>query len=176
LKVDVGCGPNKKDGFIGVDRVAFAGVDHVCAVGSERLPFEDGEVDEVHASHFVEHLTSKERFQFVNELYRVMKPGAKALIITPHWASNRAYGDLTHQWPPVAEMWFCYLNKAWRDANAPHTDAAYMPEGYACDFDYTVGYGLHGSLATRNTEYQQHAVANFKEAIQDMHATIIRRE
>ena len=175
MKVDFGCGSKKREGFVGVDRIAFTGVDHVCAIGQEVLPFDDGSVEEAYASHFVEHLTAPERTQFVNELHRVLAPGGKATIIVPHWNSNRAYGDPTHQWPPVSEMWFYYLDRGWRAANAPHTDAEHVADGFACDFHATWGYALHPALASRNPEYQQYAVANFKEAIQDMHATLTKR-
>lgn len=175
MNLDLGCGPNKKEGFTGVDRIAFEGVDHVCNIGVDPLPFGDGTVEEAHASHFVEHLTAQERINLVNELYRVLKPGGKATIITPHWASARAYGDLTHQWPPVAEMWYYYLSKQWRDGNAPHCDIAHNPQGYDCDFEATWGYGLHASLTVRNQEYQQFALSNYKEAAQDLHATITKR-
>lgn len=175
MKVDFGCGPNKREGFVGVDSIAFPNVDHVCQIGRERLPFADDTLDEAHASHFVEHLTATERVQFVNELYRVMKDGAKATIIVPHWASNRAYGDPTHQWPPVSEMWFYYLSRKWRDGNAPHTDAKHWPQGFNCDFEATWGYGLNPNLGGRNPEYQQFALSNYKEAAQDLHATLTKR-
>src|SRR4029450_1928126 len=97
----------------------------------------DGSVEEAHASHFVEHLNATQRIHFVNELYRVLIPGAKCQIIVPSWSSCRAYGDLTHQWPPISEFWFYYLSKDWRAQNAPHNDF------YQCDFDVTWGYGLH---------------------------------
>jgi hypothetical protein len=104
-----------------------------------------------------------------------MKPGAQATIIVPHWASTRAYGDPTHQWPPVSEFFFLYLDKEWRAANAPHTDAEHWPAGYTCDFTGTWGYGLHPSLAAWNTERQQYAISYYKEAAQDLHATITKR-
>ena len=100
-KLDIGCGKNKKEGFLGVDQYAMEGVDVVMDVRGV-WPWEDNSIDEVHSSHFVEHLTATERVHFYNELHRVLKNGAKAMIITPHWASNRAYGDPTHQWPPVS--------------------------------------------------------------------------
>jgi SAM-dependent methyltransferase len=175
-KLDIGCGPNKREGFEGVDRIAFPGVDHVVNVGTNRLPFEDSSVEEVHSSHFVEHLTAQERCQFVNELYRVMKPGAKATIITPHWASNRAYGDPTHQWPAVSEMWFYYLSKEWRKANAPHTDKEHWPHGFDCDFEATWGYSMHPALAVRNDQYKQDAMTWWKDAIQDTLATLTARK
>lgn len=174
MKLDLGCGPNKREGFIGVDSIAFPGVDVVADL-RKRWPWEDGSVDEVHCSHFIEHLTSVERCHFVNELYRVMKVGAPAKIVVPHWGSNRAYGDPTHQWPPVSEMWFYYLEKPWRDVNAPHTDVSNWPQGFNCDFKATWGYGINDALAVRNPEYQQYALNWFKEAAQDTHATLIKR-
>lgn len=175
LKLDIGCGKNKKEGFHGVDSIAFDGVDTVFDVRSGKWPWDDASVEEVHASHFLEHLDAQERVHFFNELYRVMIPGGKALIITPHWASNRAYGDPTHKWPPVAEMAFYYLDKGWRAGNAPHTDAEHNPNGFKCDFQATWGYSLHGHLTTRNTEYQQHAIQFWKESCQDTIATLTKK-
>lgn len=175
IRLDLGCGPRKKDGFLGVDQHSFPGVDHVVNLGRDPLPFDDGSVEEVHASHFLEHLTQTERCLLLNEMYRVMKPGAKATIVVPHWGSNRAYGDPTHQWPPVSEMFFYYLSKAWRTEQAPHTDKANWPQGYDCDFEAVWGYSLHPSLNIRNAEYQQFAINNYREAVQDIHATLTRR-
>jgi len=183
LKLDLGCGPNKREGFLGVDTRRFDGKVDIIHDLTKRWPWTDDSVEEVHCSHFVEHLTAPERIHFVNELYRVLqspipaKPGAsfperlagKAQIIVPHWASCRAYGDLTHQWPPVSEFWFYYLDKGWREANAPHND------GYKCDFLATWGYSMHPAIQPRNQEYQMHAMGFWKEAIQDMIATLTKR-
>lgn len=167
LKIDLGCGKNKREGFLGVDSIAFEGVDVVADL-RQKWPWEDDSVDEVHASHFVEHLTAPERIHFVNELYRVLKKGGKAMVITPHWASCRAYGDLTHQWPPVSEFWFYYLKEEWRAVNAPHN------QDYRCNFDTTWGYSQHPSIVPRNQEFQQFALQFYKEAAQDMVATLTK--
>lgn len=169
LRLDLGCGPHKRENFTGVDSIAFPGVDQVVDLTKTPWPWKDGSVVEAHASHFVEHLTAPQRIAFVNELYRILVPGGTCQIIVPHWASCRAYGDLTHQWPPVSEFWFYYLDTNWRAANAPHNT------GYRCDFLATWGYGMRPDLAVRNVEYQQFATANYKEAISDMIATITKR-
>jgi hypothetical protein len=174
-RLDFGCGANKREGFTGVDVIAFPGVDVVLDIATAVWPWADGSVAEAHASHFVEHLTGRERVHFVNELYRVLAPGATCTIIVPHWASCRAYGDYTHQWPPVSEFWFYYLSKAWRTGNAPHNDAAHVAGGYACDFEATWGYSMRGDLLSRNSEYQQMALGNYKEAAQDIIATLTKR-
>lgn len=170
MKLDIGCGKTKQAGWIGIDQIAFEGVDHVMNAGTEPWPFADGSVEEARASHFLEHLKPDERVHFVNELYRVLKPGAKCQVIVPHWGSTRAYGDLTHQWPPVSEFWFYYLNKAWRAGNAPHNDK------YTCDFDATWGYGVHQALMTRSQEFQQWALQFYKEAAQDLMAMLVKTE
>ena len=167
VKLDLGCGKNKKAGFIGVDSIQFEGVDVVHDLRNP-WPWKDGEVEQVHCSHFVEHLTGMERIDFFNELFRVLKPGGQATIITPHWSNDCAYGDPTHQWPPVSEWSFMYLNKAWRDANAPHVE-------YVCDFDFTYGYGVDQSIAGRNPEFGQFALKHYKNAARDIHATLTKR-
>ena len=176
LKIDFGCGKNKRQPdadkipWIGVDEIKFEGVDVVMHVGKDKWPWKDNSVDEAHASHFVEHLTAQERIHFVNELYRVLKPESKFTMIVPHWNSCRAYGDLTHVWPPVSEFWFYYLKKEWRDINAPHNNF------YTCNFEVTWGYNLEQSLTVRAAEQQQFAIQNYKEACQDIVATFIKKQ
>jgi hypothetical protein len=175
VKLDIGCGGNKRPGFTGVDQYAMPGVDHVFRIGADRWPFEDCSVEEAHCSHFLEHLTNLnskwERVRFFNELHRVMLAGAKCTLIFPHWASNRFYGDPTHC-EPFSEMGFYYLSREWRKAQAPHTDAEWNKNGYSCDFEATWGYSLSQALLTRNQEYQQFALQNYKEAAQDIIATL----
>lgn len=171
MKLDLGCGPNPRDGFEGVDVRPFDGkVKHVVDLTVTPWPWADSAVEEAHCSHFVEHLTAPQRIAFVNELHRVLAPGGKCQLIVPHWASCRAYGDLTHQWPPVSEFWFYYLSKAWRQQNAPHND------GYACDFEATWGYSLHPSLLHRVGDHQNYALQFHKEAAQDIVATLTAKK
>lgn len=177
LKIDIGCGPNKKGpDWTGVDRISFPNVDVVCDVGSQVWPWLENSVDEAHASHFLEHLTNFdgkwERVRFFNELYRVMKPGAQCALVFPHWNSNRYYGDPTHK-EPFSEMGFYYLDRAWRKANAPHTDSERNPNGYTCNFNCTWAYTMRQDLTLRNTDYQQYALQNYKEVVLDIIATMV---
>lgn len=182
LRLDFGSGPHPREGFLGVDILDF-GQKYVLDI-RQKWPWKDSSVEEAHCSHFLEHLTAQERVHFMNELHRVLVPGGKCQIITPHWASGRAYGDPTHQWPPVAEMAFYYISREWRlgdssktppvPANAPHTDVKFNPEGFSCDFAATWGYSLHPEVATRNQEYQQYAVTFLKEAASDIIATLVK--
>ena len=167
IKIDLGCGKNPKEGFIGVDSRKFG--QQVVADLRKTWPWAEESVEEAHCSHFIEHLTAEERIHFANELYRVLIPGGKATVIAPHWNSPRAYGDMTHKWPPVCEWWFLYLNKGWRESQAPHND------GYTCNFDVVYGYSLRPDIAVRDQSYQQYAMANYKDACQDIHSTWVKK-
>lgn len=174
LKLDLGCGPNKQPDHTGVDVRKFPGVDVVLDLGKAIWPWANESVAEAHSSHFLEHLTSLERIHFMNELHRVLVPGGKCKIIVPIWSSSRAYGDPTHQWPPIGEMTFLYLNRVWRATNAPHTDISWNPQGFKCDFEFGAGYSLHASIQHKSAEVQQHNVTFYKEAAQDIIATITK--
>ena len=173
IRLDLGCGKFKTPGFIGVDRRKFEGVDVECELTGP-WPWADGSVEEIRASHVVEHFSGVERVHIFNEMYRVMRIGAKALIITPYWCSNRAYGDFTHQWPPVTEMLYNYLWRDWRLNNAPDNDISVNPQGYTCDFDYTYGYAMHPTIQAKNQEAQMYALSFYKEAAQDLICTLTK--
>lgn len=173
IKLDIGCGPNKKPDFKGCDSIAFPGVDFVFDL-RQKWPFEDASVSEAHSSHCLEHFESMERVHFLNELYRVLVPGGKCLIVVPNWSSGRAYGDPTHKFPPVSDFAFYYWKRDWRLQNAPHCDAQHLPGGFNCNFEVTWGYSLHPEITNRNQEYQQHAITFFKEACQDTIATLTK--
>lgn len=189
VKLDLGCGKNKKEGFIGVDSIAFDGVDVVMDLAQlkeglpewkilmppklgdslyQPWPWANDEVEEVHSSHSLEHLTASQRVHVLNELYRVMKVGAKCLITVPHESSGRAYGDLTHQWPPVVEFGFYYLDKGWRALNAPHNPLT-------CDFMATWGYSVHPTWQSRSQDSQMFALGHYREVAQDLIATLVKR-
>lgn len=173
MKIDFGCGPNKREGFLGADKFEFEGkVDFVVDLGCSTFPFDDNSVEEAHASHFVEHLKPRERLHFFNELYRVMQPGAKATVVVPHWSSSRAYGDLTHEWPPVVEFFWFYLNREWRLKNAPHLDVSVDASTFYCNFEAGWGYTPFNGFQGRSDGFMQFAMNHYLEARQDMITTL----
>jgi SAM-dependent methyltransferase len=199
IKLDLGCGTQKRAGFFGVDRRRFAGVDGVTDLTRKSWIFEDREIGgikllaaeggytlpdnsvaEAYCSHFLEHLEhnqrAPERVRFMNELWRVLIPGGAATIITPHWASNRAYGDFTHADKPVTEMFYSYLDKAWRHSNAPDNDIEYNPDGYYCDFESKLGHSIHPEFASKTPEEYNFAVSWYKDAAMELHASLTARK
>jgi len=173
LRLDLGCGKHKKEGFLGVDRKPFEGVDVITDL-MQRWPWEDNSVDEINMQHVLEHFTGEERVHIMNEMYRVLVKGGKATVSTPHWCSSRAYGDFTHQWPPVGEMFYFYLSKKWRMDNSPDNDIEWNPKGYNCHFEVTMGHTIHQEFVTKHQDKQMYALQFYKEAAQDLIATLVK--
>lgn len=172
LKLDLGCGQNCQVGFEGVDLYAPE-VKHRLDLLKFPWPWKDGTVDEIHCSHFVEHIPHNLRWRFFEECYRIMKLGAIMRVFVPNWKSERAYGDMTHQWPPVSAMAFFYLDRRWREANKLN----YGPYAIACNFETQCGpTAINPGFADRPHETQVFACQHYLEAYPDMWATLVKKE
>ncbi|MBL1198511.1 MAG: methyltransferase domain-containing protein [Nostoc sp. GBBB01] len=106
LRVDIGCGIHKPQGFIGVDIAPGAGVDIVADLSKE-FPFPDSSVDELRAHDIIEHLY--DRIHTMNEIWRVCKPGAKVDIRVPSTDGRGAFQDPTHIsfWNINSFLYYC---------------------------------------------------------------------
>ncbi len=95
VKIDLGCGPAKRKGCIGIDILPLPGVDIVADFekGLEFLP--DNSVDEMYSSHVLEHIQNLELM--MKEIHRVLKPNAFKQIIVPHFSNPYYYSDYTHK-------------------------------------------------------------------------------
>ncbi|UCO97924.1 methyltransferase domain-containing protein [Metapseudomonas lalkuanensis] len=81
MKIDLGCGKRKQDGFIGVDRFPMPEVDVIADI-DERLPFADNSIDLLFSSHSLEHV--RDLMSTMREIYRVCKHGAQVCIVAPY--------------------------------------------------------------------------------------------
>jgi len=75
----VGCGKVPQHGFLGVD--IHGGVEAVHA-DAAHLPFETASVEEIHTSHFLEHVDSPAAV--VKEFARVLRPGGRLTVTVPY--------------------------------------------------------------------------------------------
>ncbi|KAF0243288.1 MAG: type 11 [Planctomycetota bacterium] len=152
VRLDLACGQSPREGFEGVD--IWPGAKHQLNLLRFPWPWADNSVDELHCSHFVEHIpmayltpqgdlspvptTPADKdlfFAFFDECWRILKPGGLMTVIVPALRSNRAFQDPTHRRFLPAEA-FLYLNRAWREANKlDHY-------GVACNFVGPLGDGI----------------------------------
>lgn len=88
MKLNIGCGTKKLDGFVNIDKSALVEPDKVLDV-EEGLPFADGCVTEIYSSHTLEHITPISWRFVLDEMVRVSADGAIWNLILPtdnHWA------------------------------------------------------------------------------------------
>ena len=97
MKLNLGCGYNKLDGYINVDHDPLCNPDVVADLEGT-LPFEDSTVDEIVLSHVLEHLgqDTKTYLNIWREFYRVLKNEGKIHIVVPHHNHDNFHHDPTH--------------------------------------------------------------------------------
>lgn len=98
MKLNLGAGDVKLDGFVSVDYDHHSNPDHQLDIEKDLLPFEDNSVEVVVAHHILEHL-GEGYFHTLKELYRVCVPGAVIDIRVPHHRCDFFFDDPTHRRP-----------------------------------------------------------------------------
>lgn len=95
MKLHLGCGARHLDGYVNIDVQAKGADMHVDV---RNLPFEDGAVDEIYASHVLEHFGRHEYKQVLHEWRRVLAPNGRIYISVPDMDSSfkhyAQHGDL----------------------------------------------------------------------------------
>lgn len=93
LRLDLACGKNKKEGFKSVDKDADANPDflHDLLLYDSRWPFEDQSVYEIYCNQFIQKNTNKNLPYFMDEIYRILVPKGRILIIAPYYTHIQAY-------------------------------------------------------------------------------------
>lgn len=137
LRLDLGAGDRPRDGFQGVDLMA-KGAQWQIDLLKFPWPWADGTVEELHSSHYLEHIPMEYGkggrdllVLFMDEAWRVLRDKGQFTVIVPNARSNRAFQDPTHRRFFVSES-FLYFNKEWREMNGL---AHYLGK---CDFDADV--------------------------------------
>ena len=115
LKLNLGCGARKLEGYVNVDKEPLVDPDVVADLGAPGWPFETSSVDEAAAEHVLEHLTAERFMAFMGELHRVCKPGAKVRVVLPHPRHDIFLNDPTHVRPLMPASFFGFSKKhtAW---------------------------------------------------------------
>jgi SAM-dependent methyltransferase len=95
VEIEIGCGPNKLQGRIGVDHLALPGVDVVANLEEGLGVFPDRCADVVHARSVLEHVIDVGGL--MGEIHRVLKPDGKFRVFVPHFSNPYFYSDYTHR-------------------------------------------------------------------------------
>ena len=114
-RYNLGCGKQYREGWINVDSAdkdqwgKSYKVDILHDLMNFPWPFDDGEADEILASHIIEHFDKHNAYDFISECNRILKQKGTLHIAVPHmdkFIMCKRYNN----WGPVS-------NHKWRDLN-----------------------------------------------------------
>ncbi len=91
MKINLGCGRFRLEGFVNVDRDPGVAPDLVHDLDRLPYPFEGGTATEILASHVLEHLSDP--FAAVGEWCRILSPGGRLLVRVPHFSRGFTHPD-----------------------------------------------------------------------------------
>jgi len=98
LKLNMGCGHNKRPGFINVDAFAECAPDQVADLEVTPWPWPSDCADEVLFIHSLEHMGGDPKvfLAIMKELYRISADGCVVRIHAPHPRHDNFLSDPTH--------------------------------------------------------------------------------
>ena len=98
MKLNLGCGTKKMEGWVNVDKYPAFSPDVVWDLEAAPWPWEDNSAEEVALIHVLEHLgqTTDAYATLWKELYRVCAPGARVVVSCPHPRHDNQVDDPTH--------------------------------------------------------------------------------
>lgn len=111
IYLDIGCGENKQSGFVGIDYRGLDSVDIVHNLEEFPWPLPNECTSLAVASHVVEHINPAggKFIEFMNEVWRILKPEGEFAIGTPYAGSPGYWQDPTHC-NPCSEVTFDYFD------------------------------------------------------------------
>lgn len=83
VRLDIGCGLTPQEGYIGIDR-RFGGEAYPLQF-NDGTPVPDNSVDEILASHVLEHFGHHEALAVLQDWVRVLKPGGRLRVAVPNF-------------------------------------------------------------------------------------------
>jgi predicted SAM-dependent methyltransferase len=110
LRLDLGCGFVKPEGFIGLDNLSGSAIqikdkanapDNFMDLNRDKFPFPSSSCEEVRSSHFLEHSDVE---HVLSESHRILKPGGLLLFAVPY--ANSAEGMYPGHQLFFTEKWF----------------------------------------------------------------------
>lgn len=124
----IGCGASKLEGSVGMDILSLSGVDIVHNLDTMPWPVETNSIDIVYAHSVVEHLT--DIVAFLNEVWRVLKPGGRVIIAVPYFRCVDSFTDITHKHFFTSKSFDYFIFGSGSLSNYSYTDKKFKKIGF----------------------------------------------
>ena len=198
-KIDLACGDNKREGYIGIDKVKTDSTDYVWDLAIYPWPIESESVEEINCSHYLEHIphrNTKKELEMVlaesssfEEFKQKMQekedePDGFVKFINEIYRILKPEGKVHIVSPyytsmrafgdPTHERYisdssFWYLDKKWM------TDNNLSHYGLNCDFKVKVSYYISNEMTLKSEDVRREAFKNDWNAIDDILVELIKR-
>ena len=172
-RLNVGCGRNIKEGWINLDSAPLPGVDLISDLDNVRqtpIDLPNDSVEEFLLSHVIEHV--RDSLGLMQELWRVARPGAIAVIRVPHGGNDDAWEDPTHVRPYFVNSFGYFSQPAYWRADYRYR-ADWQPDKIQLLVDRKRCAGLSAQEAFTKIQNERNVV---KEMICDLRAIKPMRE
>jgi len=83
MRLNLGCGSVKMEGYVNVDIRSDVNPDVVWDLEDFPYPWESDSITEIYTSHTVEHIPYGKQDRMLSEFYRILKSGGKLTILCP---------------------------------------------------------------------------------------------
>src|SRR5262245_6415565 len=94
LRLDLGGGKRRMEGFYAVDLLPLEGIDIVADLNQPLSALPDNSVSQIVTRHTLEHISNL--LPLMSELHRVTKADGRIEIVVPHFSNPYTYSDPTH--------------------------------------------------------------------------------
>ena len=84
-RLNIGCGHNRIEGYVNIDRMEFENVDLVLDVRHNILPFGDESVNEILMFHTIEHIEERYHKAIFKEFHRVLEQDGILFLSYPEF-------------------------------------------------------------------------------------------
>jgi ubiquinone/menaquinone biosynthesis C-methylase UbiE len=133
MKINIGSGYKRIEGFLNVDDDPLVEPEYLVNLEEAKLPFEDNSIEEIRAHHIFEHINNF--IPLMKELHRVAKHGCILDILVPHHQHDVFYGDPTHVRPITVSTMYLFSKKFCQDHAEKYGSYSGIAQKYNIDFD-----------------------------------------
>lgn len=105
--------------------------------------------------------------KFINEIYRILKPGGTVKIIAPYYSSIRSIGDPTHI-RQIGDSTVWYLSNKWI------TDNKLDHYKFKCNFEVKLSYYVTNEMTLRSEEVRNKAIVHDLNVVDDIIIDLIK--
>lgn len=123
-------------------------------------------VEDIQGQNVLERLPRLQ--DFIEECYRLLKPGGVAIFSAPHFGSSHAWQSPLNI-RGISELSLNFASKSWREQNK------YSDTIVTCDFEVAGSFAVEQSFSCRSDEFRGFAMKHYNNVAQAILFTLTKK-